>query len=84
MTTPTGSGHLNPNTNASGTRLAAARSLGTGPAVNLTDPARDATTLVPHNGGWITVKSGILMGVLSRTGATLTENNPAAGSARTW
>ncbi len=84
MTTPNGSGHLNPTTNASGTRLAAARPLGTGPAVNLTDPARDATTLIPHNGGWITVTNALHSGILTRTGATLTENNPAAGSARTW
>jgi hypothetical protein len=69
--------------NAGGTRLAAAKPFGSALPVDLTDPTRDGTTLVPHGSGWVTITSALKMGILVRNGATVSETSPAEG-ARTW
>lgn len=71
---PGGSGQFNPLTNPGGTILATARPLGSAPPINLADPNRDHDTFCKMGAGDYSIASLIKMGVLTRIGATLTEN----------
>jgi len=63
--------------NASGTKIAAAKSLGTG-VLNTASKDNDPNTVVPHGAMVIPVKAAINMGILRRNAAgTLEELNPA-------
>lgn len=71
------------STNAGGTRVAAAKALGKGDLLT-SNVVNDNHTLVPHGNQLIPVKAAINMGILSRSGSSLTENNsPSAGTAGT-
>ena len=68
-------------TNAGGTRVAAAKALGAGP-LSTASGVNDNHTLVPYGNQMLPVKAAINMGILSRSGTSLTENNgPSAGTA---
>ncbi len=74
MTITKGSGQFNPQTNASGTIIATAKPFGSAPAVNLANPQRNTDTICRYGPAWLTVATLVAMGVLTRNGATLTEN----------
>lgn len=65
--------------NGAGTRIAAARVLGTAAAVATATPARDVDTLVSNGNQLITIKAAINLGILQRDDSgTLVELNPPA------
>jgi hypothetical protein len=67
--------------NASGTRLAAAKPMGNGSPVDLTNPSLDTTTLIPNGPDqWLTIKSALAMGILRRSGSDLIETLPPIGT----
>lgn len=75
---PTGSGQLFALTNVSGTILATAKVIGSG-AVDLTNASYDHRTFCQYGRQDISVATLIKMGVLTRSGATVTENYVTRG-----
>jgi hypothetical protein len=68
--------------NGSGTKIAAAKVLGTG-SLDTTKAGNDAHTTVPHRGMSIPIKAAINMGLLQRNAAgVLVELNPASTPTR--
>lgn len=68
--------------NGSGTKIAAAKALGTA-AKNTAVATNDAHTLVPHGNQMVPVKAAINMGLLQRdSSGTLVELNPAQPATR--